>query len=58
MALIYSCRIRIEPDSYRSYDCALGTSLPELVTSIVAARKNEVDMALGNVMVLTFLIFY
>lgn len=27
---------------------ALGTSLPELVTSIVAARKNEVDMALGN----------
>lgn len=28
---------------------ALGTSLPELVTSIVAARKNEIDMALGNV---------
>lgn len=28
---------------------AVGTSLPELVTSIVAARKNEVDMALGNV---------
>ena len=28
---------------------ALGTSLPELVTSVVAARKNEVDMALGNV---------
>lgn len=27
---------------------ALGTSLPELVTSIVAARKNEVGMALGN----------
>ena len=27
---------------------AFGTSLPELVTSIVAARKNEVDMALGN----------
>ena len=27
---------------------AIGTSLPELVTSIVAARKNEVDMALGN----------
>ena len=27
---------------------ALGTSLPELVTSIVAARKNEVDLALGN----------
>lgn len=28
---------------------ALGTSLPELVTSIVAAKKDEVDMALGNV---------
>lgn len=28
--------------------CSIGTSLPELVTSIVAARKNEVDMALGN----------
>ena len=28
---------------------ALGTSLPELVTSIVAAKKGEVDMALGNV---------
>ena len=28
---------------------AFGTSLPELVTSIVAAKKNEVDMAVGNV---------
>ena len=28
---------------------AMGTSLPELVTSIVAARKGEVDMAMGNV---------
>ena len=28
---------------------AVGTSLPELVTSLVAARKNEMDMALGNV---------
>ncbi len=28
---------------------ALGTSLPELVTSIVAAGKKELDMALGNV---------
>lgn len=28
---------------------AMGTSLPELVTSLVAARKKEVDMALGNV---------
>lgn len=28
---------------------ALGTSLPELVTSIVAAKKNQLDMAVGNV---------
>ena len=28
---------------------ALGTSLPELVTSIVAARKGENDLAVGNV---------
>ena len=27
---------------------AMGTSLPEFVTSVVAARKNEVDMAVGN----------
>ncbi len=28
---------------------AIGTSLPELVTSIVAARKNDVDLAVGNI---------
>ncbi len=28
---------------------AVGTSLPELVTSVVAAKKNEADLALGNV---------
>lgn len=28
---------------------ALGTSLPELVTSIVATRKGEIDIAIGNV---------
>lgn len=28
---------------------ACGTSLPELATSIVAARKNEIDLAVGNV---------
>lgn len=28
---------------------AMGTSLPELVTSIVASKKGEVDLAMGNV---------
>ena len=27
---------------------AIGTNLPELVTSIVAVRKGEIDMAIGN----------
>ncbi|MGN1136817.1 MAG: calcium/sodium antiporter [Oscillospiraceae bacterium] len=29
--------------------CAMGTSLPELVTSVTASRKGENDMAVGNV---------
>ena len=29
--------------------CAVGTSLPELVTSVTACRKGEKDMAIGNV---------
>ena len=29
---------------------AVGTSLPELVTSVVAARKGESDVALGNIL--------
>lgn len=28
---------------------ALGTSMPELVTSVIAARKGQVDVALGNI---------
>lgn len=28
---------------------SIGTSLPELVTSIVAVKKGEVDIAIGNV---------
>ncbi|GJM59681.1 calcium/sodium antiporter [Persicobacter diffluens] len=29
---------------------AVGTSLPELVTSVIAARKQQADIALGNVL--------
>lgn len=29
--------------------CAIGTSLPELVTSVVAARKGQSEIAMGNV---------
>lgn len=28
---------------------AIGTSLPELATSVIAARKGEVDIAIGNI---------
>jgi cation:H+ antiporter len=28
---------------------AIGTSLPELVTSVAAARKKSVDLAVGNI---------
>ncbi len=31
------------------YVVAVGTSMPELITSIVAARRGESDLALGNV---------
>ena len=29
---------------------ALGTSLPELVTTVVAAKKNETELVLGNIL--------
>ena len=28
---------------------AFGTSLPELVTSVTAARRNKADIAIGNI---------
>ena len=28
---------------------AIGTSVPELVTSVIAAKKNQTDMAIGNI---------
>ena len=44
-----ACKLRIPQLVIGLTIVAMGTSLPELVTSVVAARKNEVDMALGNV---------
>ncbi len=37
---------------------AAGTSLPELLTSVVAALKKNSDIAIGNVIDLIFSIFY
>ena len=28
---------------------AMGTSLPEFITSVIATRKGEIDIAVGNV---------
>ncbi len=36
---------------------ALGTSLPELATSVVAIIKKEQDISIGNILVLIFLIY-
>lgn len=61
VGLVYGARILVEGgvDIARDFDVseavigltiiAIGTSLPELVTAIVAARKNHGDVALGNV---------
>ena len=37
---------------------AVGTSLPELATSTIAAYKKQTDIAIGNVVALIFLIFF
>ena len=37
--------------------CSIGTSLPELVTSVVAARKNQAGMRLEMSLVPIFSIF-
>tara|TARA_R110002096_G_scaffold416576_2_gene619484 strand:+ start:336154 stop:337122 length:969 start_codon:yes stop_codon:yes gene_type:complete len=61
IGLVYGARILVDGgvDIARDFDVseavigltiiAIGTSLPELVTAIVAARKNHGDVALGNV---------
>lgn len=61
IGLVYGARILVDGgvDIAREFDVseavigltiiAIGTSLPELVTAIVAARQNHGDVALGNV---------
>jgi cation:H+ antiporter len=39
----------VSPTIIGLFVVAIGTSLPELVTSVVAALKKESDLALGNV---------
>lgn len=61
LAIIFGSNFVVDASSYlaRSFGVsekmigltiiALGTSLPELVTSVVATRKGEYDIAIGNV---------
>ena len=48
-ASVIAAKFGLSPNLIGLTIVSMGTSLPELVTSIVAARKNEVDMAVGNV---------
>lgn len=42
-------RLQIAPDIIGLVVIAVGTSLPELVTSIIAAMRREADLCVGNV---------
>lgn len=48
-AVEISSRIGLSQDFIGLTVVAVGTSLPELVTSVVAARKKNIDIAVGNV---------
>jgi cation:H+ antiporter len=48
-ATTLAARFDVSPTIIGLFIVAVGTSLPELVTSVVAALKNESDLALGNV---------
>lgn len=41
--------LNMSPDTIGATIVAIGTSLPELATSIVAARKGHAELALGNI---------
>ena len=42
-------RLGVPPDAVGLTIVAIGTTFPELATSILAARKGEPDLAIGNV---------
>ena len=48
-ATTLAARFEVSPTIVGLFVVAIGTSLPELVTSVVAALKRESDLALGNV---------
>jgi len=48
-AIDLSAAIGIRAEIVGLFLVAVGTSLPELVTSVIAARRGESDLALGNV---------
>ena len=49
-AVVIAGKLGMSPNLIGLTIVAVGTSLPELVTSIVASRKNETEMAIGNVL--------
>lgn len=48
-AVSLACRFRISPAVIGLTIVAAGTSLPEMITSIMASYKNSPDIAVGNV---------
>ena len=48
-AIDVSAAVGVPPEIVGLFVVAVGTSLPELVTSVIAARRGESDLALGNV---------
>ncbi len=48
-AIIIASKLKISNFLISAFIIALGTSLPELVTSIKAGMKKDLDMAVGNV---------
>lgn len=48
-SVTFAASVGIPPAIVGLFVVSLGTSMPELVTSIIAALRNESDLALGNI---------